>query len=259
MPVGTAARAQREARRAGNRRRRLLLAKPDRIPAAPAGSWCQALGVGARATPRRTLGSVVFIAPARRAPPRRSSADSVIWRSAPPASETRGFVHARAPVHRRPAPDCVAPPAGLWQHLGRAPLGHAAGILPKAHVAAMVPLACGAPFLDGAPVVSNRLDQFGVAELFGAKAGGVAAEFVARGAGLTPQLDPLAPHRQHLPAAAGQRPHRPISSGLTVTRLSRRRSSRWWPFSHATSASGGKSLLGQQAFGAFEDATLVAF
>lgn len=44
-----------------------------------------------------------------------------------------------------------------------------------------------------------------------------------------------------------------------MRRLSRRRSSRPWPFSHDTWSSGGKSLLGEEAFGAFADATLVAF
>lgn len=67
--------------------------------------------VGSGHRRRRTVGpqvawrSVVFIIdPAKPAPPRRSSADSVTWRWA------RGFVHARALVHRRPAPDCAGTP-----------------------------------------------------------------------------------------------------------------------------------------------------
>ena len=53
MPVGTAGRAQREARRAGNRRRRLLLAGPDGMPPVPADLGRSFLGVAARSPPDR--------------------------------------------------------------------------------------------------------------------------------------------------------------------------------------------------------------
>ena len=56
-----------------------------------------------------------------------------------------------------------------------------------------------------------------------------------------------------------QQPHRPISSGVTATRLIRHRLSRPCCFSHFAVASGGKSLLGEQAFGFFQDSGLVAF
>ena len=53
MPSEAAVRVEPEARRAENRRRRLLPARPDRIPSSPAGRWRRAIGVDGQSTPRR--------------------------------------------------------------------------------------------------------------------------------------------------------------------------------------------------------------
>lgn len=50
MPVVAAARTAQEARRAGDRRRRLRPAQPDRIPTAWADRWRKASGGGAHGT-----------------------------------------------------------------------------------------------------------------------------------------------------------------------------------------------------------------
>src|ERR1035438_3895428 len=56
-----------------------------------------------------------------------------------------------------------------------------------------------------------------------------------------------------------QQPHSPMASGLTATRSTRRRSKRPCPFSHRAWSSGGKSLLGEPAFGFVQNPALVAF
>src|ERR1039457_1003681 len=66
--------------------------------------------------------------------------------------------------------------------------------------------------------------------------------------------------RSRRTARTCQQPQRPISSGVTATRARRRRSSRWWPFSHGASFSGGKkNAAPQQPLGFFEHTALVAF
>jgi hypothetical protein len=112
----------------------------------------------------------------------------------------------------------------------------------------------GRAVLTGLPLPADDRSESIAVECGGGQERGIVADFVAGRPGLGSLCDALAPHRQHLPTAAPADLFRGHGQALEPAR-----SSRPWPLSHPSCRSGGKSLLGQEVFGAFQDATWVAF